>query len=61
MNKALLVHIITAITYVLAVLYVLGGNSTDSYDRCLIVFVFVFSQVWCALICNMNGYYNKKQ
>ena len=60
MNKGLLIHIIVAVVSILTILYVLGGNSTDSADRTMIALFFLVSQGFCAAFCAAEEFYKKK-
>jgi len=50
MNKKLTIHLIALFLYIVAVLFVLGGNEPDTADRFLIVMLLLFSQGFTAAI-----------
>lgn len=60
MNKGLAFHIISAIICGLMVQYVyFDGAPTNRADRSNIVYFFCVSQLVTALICGVNGFYDK--
>lgn len=59
MKKAILIHLAAFAVYVLMVLFILGGEKTDTSDRFIIVWFLITSQLIVVMINYISGLYDK--
>lgn len=60
MKKAIAIHIIFLILYLLAFLYVTDGVDVTPWGKFVNVFLLVFVQVCVAAYCDLNDLYKNK-